>query len=204
MIENPIDFFLAPCGSSPHPSFSMLRNDKFSFSQKKSKKNPLINRNGVGELLLPDQRGDDDDDDGGGGGGGGVSERCRRRAARRARRTPSRRGRRRREAEPSSQSKTEKDDDVVTLKCVILPGFLRGFESYEELRENEKVMESQGTVKKKEGRNAGVAIEVSVAKGRRICGAVTFRGESLRNILDAIEDEVCGTDDVRNERTKLF
>ena len=89
-------------------------------------------------------------------------------AARRARRrTPSRRGRRRREAEPSSQSKTEKDDDAVTLKCVILPGFLRGFESYEELRENvEKVMEEfKETVKKKEGSgNAGVAIEVSVAK----------------------------------------
>ncbi len=78
-------------------------------------------------------------------------------AARRARRrTPSRRRgrRRRRAAEPSSQSKTEKDDDAVTrLKCVILPGFLRGFESYEELRENvEKVMEeSKETVKKKKG-----------------------------------------------------
>ena len=129
-------------------------------------------------------------------------------AARRARRrTPSRRGRRRREAEPSSQSKTEKDDDAVTLKCVILPGFLRGFESYEELRENvEKVMEEfKETVKKKEGSgNAGVAIEVSVAKVTKdMWIPVTFRGESLRNILDAIEDEVCGTDDVRNERTKV-
>ena len=127
-------------------------------------------------------------------------------AARRARRrrTPSRR----RAAEPSSQSKTEKDDDAVTrLKCVILPGFLRGFESYEELRENvEKVMEEfKETVKKKEGSgNAGVAIEVSVAKVTKdMWIPVTFRGESLRNILDAIEDEVCGTDDVRNERTKV-
>ena len=90
-------------------------------------------------------------------------------AARARRRTPSRRGRRR-AAEPSSQSKTEKDDDAVTLKCVILPGFLRGFESYEELRENvEKVMEeSKETVKKKEGSgNAGVAIEVSVMEDNR-------------------------------------
>ena len=133
-------------------------------------------------------------------------------AARRARRrrTPSRRrGRGRRAAEPSSQSKTEKDDDAVTrLKCVILPGFLRGFESYEELRENvEKVMEeSKETVKKKKGSGnvGGVAIEVSVAKVTKdMWIPVTFRGESLRNILDAIEDEVCGTDDVRNERTKV-
>ena len=79
------------------------------------------------------------------------------------------------------------------IKCVIIPGFLRGRESYREMRENVE------TVLKEEERNSSFTTEesnldvldVSVAKIERDWWIpVTFRGESLRKILDAIEDAV--------------
>ena len=79
------------------------------------------------------------------------------------------------------------------IKCVIIPGFLRGHESYREMREHVE------TVLKEEQRNSSFTTEesnldvldVSVAKIERDWWIpVTFQGESLRKILDAIEDAV--------------
>lgn len=99
------------------------------------------------------------------------------------------------------------------IKCVIIPGFLRGHESYREMREHVE------TVLKEEQRNSSFTTEesnldvldVSVAKIERDWWIpVTFRGESLRKILDAIEDAVAfrpakeGDDDEEETRIILI
>jgi len=96
---------------------------------------------------------------------------------------------------------TEKNDDEdderrsVTrrrrrIKCVIVPGFLRGFESYDEMRENVEIAVRERFYGGVDG-DDDCEIEVCVAKVEKAFWIpVTFRGESLRKILDAIEDAV--------------
>ena len=99
---------------------------------------------------------------------------------------------------------TEKNDDAddddderrsVTrrrrrIKCVIVPGFLRGFESYDEMRENVEIAVRERFYGGVDGDDE-CEIEVCVAKVKKdFWIPVTFRGESLRKILDAIEDAV--------------
>jgi len=94
---------------------------------------------------------------------------------------------------------TEKNDDErrrsVTrrrrrIKCVIVPGFLRGFESYDEMRENVEIAVRERFDGGVDGDDE-CEIEVCVAKVEKAFWIpVTFRGESLRKILDAIEDAV--------------
>ena len=96
---------------------------------------------------------------------------------------------------------TEKNDDddderrSVTrrrrrIKCVIVPGFLRGFESYDEMRENVEIAVRERFYGGVDG-DDDCEIEVCVAKVEKAFWIpVTFRGESLRKILDAIEDAV--------------
>ena len=78
------------------------------------------------------------------------------------------------------------------IKCVIIPGFLRGHGSYREMRENVETVlkEARNSSFTTEESNLDV-LDVSVAKIERDWWIpVTFRGESLRKILDAIEDAV--------------
>jgi len=77
------------------------------------------------------------------------------------------------------------------IKCVIVPGFLRGFESYDEMRENVEIAVRERFVDGGVDGDDECEIEVCVAKVEKAFWIpVTFRGESLRKILDAIEDAV--------------
>lgn len=77
------------------------------------------------------------------------------------------------------------------IKCVIVPGFLRGFESYDEMRENVEIAVRERFDDGGVDGDDECEIEVSVAKVEKAFWIpVTFRGESLRKILDAIEDAV--------------
>lgn len=96
------------------------------------------------------------------------------------------------------------------IKCVIIPGFLRGHESYREMRENVETALKEFRNSLEEESNLEV-LDVSVAKIERDWWIpVTFRGESLRKILDAIEDAVAfrpakeGDDDEEETRIILI
>lgn len=100
--------------------------------------------------------------------------------------------------EKRSLSKNDDDDDIgktvkkkkKKIKCVIIPGFLRGHESYREMREHVETVLKEERNSLTEEINLDV-LDVSVAKIERDWWIpVTFQGESLRKILDAIEDAV--------------
>ena len=96
------------------------------------------------------------------------------------------------------RSLSKNDDDIgktvkkkkKKIKCVIIPGFLRGHESYREMREHVETVLKEERNSLTEEINLDV-LDVSVAKIERDWWIpVTFQGESLRKILDAIEDAV--------------
>jgi hypothetical protein len=96
------------------------------------------------------------------------------------------------------------------IKCVIIPGFLRGHESYREMREHVETVLKEFRNSLEEESNLDV-LDVSVAKIERDWWIpVTFRGESLRKILDAIEDAVAfrpakeSDDDDDEEETRII